>query len=234
MFVFTIFLLLPLISTRTEDLNQNTYILDIENGTLNGIISEDPLIENLDLSSMQIKSITREVFKNLKTLKTLNLRNNSLKALPEFIFSDLNNLEYLSLSENKIISFDKVFVGLDNLKTLNISYLPKSGINPGEFSGLPTNVTIYTFGNKFNYINLLLFENPPLIEENKIEPTGFTENNTNISEENRLDPAIRDLYISTEICIENGIVVNLKEAKELDLHCRRINYIDEDNIVSNQ
>lgn len=226
MFVFSIFLLQSLV-LGIELTNSN--ILDIKNGMLNGIISEDSLIENLDLSSMQIKTIQREAFENLKSLKTLNLRNNSLKALPEFIFSNLINLEHLSLSENEIISLDKVFVGLDNLKTLNISYVPKSSINPGEFFGLPTNVTIYTRGNKINYINLLLFENASLIEENKIESSGSQKNYTNIFN----NPVIRDSNNLTEVCIQNGIVVNTKEAQKLDLHCEKITYVDKDNIVSN-
>ncbi|XP_033220661.1 slit homolog 1 protein-like [Belonocnema kinseyi] len=224
MFVFPIFLLQSLV-VGTEVINSN--ILDIENGMLNRIISEDPLIETLDLSGMQIRSIRREAFNNLKTLKTLNLRNNSLKALPEFIFSNLNNLEYLSLSENEIISLDKVFVGLDNLKALNISYLPKSSINPGEFLGLPTNVTIYIRGNKLNSINLLLFENASLLEENKIEASGSKTNYTNIFNHT----VTRDSYNLTEVCIDNGIVVNIKEAQKVDLHCEKMKFIHKDNLI---
>lgn len=250
MLLFSLIFLLPMM-TRAEEHHQSTYTLDLKNGTLERVIPGQQLIENLDLSNMQIKFIKREAFDELKDLKCLTLRNNLLTSLPEFIFSNLSTLEHLSLAENKINTLDNIFVGLDNLKELNISCNPLRHLRRGQFFGLPNNVNIYTRGNIFWSLSTMLFENPFLKEKDsfvEIEKARFDddweEEEEQIAEARKLDTLEREIFsgskmhvfpketqpqldknILIKLCMEDGIVISLEiidKNEKLDAKCSEV------------
>lgn len=237
--------MLPLAARAAE---QSTYTLEIKNGTLERVIS-DKVIENLDLSNMQIKFIKREAFDDLKDLKYLTLRNNLLTSLPEFVFSNLSTLEHLCLAENKINSLDNIFVGLDNLKELNISCNPLRHLRRGQFFGLPNNVNIYTRGNIFWSLSTMLFENPFLKEKDnlgEIEKARFDDDweEDQLAEARKLDTLEREIFsgskmhvfpketqpqldknIRVKLCMEDGIVISLdiiEKDEKLDSRCTQV------------
>ena len=233
MLYFSLLLLLPLVA-RGEEPSLKPYTLEIENGTLKSIIPREPSIDKLDLSNLQIKFIKREAFDDLKNLKSLILRNNSLTSLPEFIFSNLSSLEYLCLAENKINTLENIFVGLDNLKTLNISCNPLRHLRRGQFFGLPSNINIYTRGNIFWSLSTMLFENPFLKEKENLADLerarfGDDTDEVQVAEARKLDSLDREIFagskmhvfsketdpqldrdIRVKLCMEDGIVISLQ------------------------
>lgn len=233
------FLLLPLVA-RAEEPSLKPYTLEIENGTLRNIIPRESSIEKLDLSNLQIKFIKREAFDDLKNLKSLVLRNNLLTSLPEFVFSNLTSLEYLCLAENKIHTLDNIFVGLDNLKTLNISCNPLRHLRRGQFFGLPSNINIYTRSNIFWSLSTMLFENPFLKEKENLADLerarfGDDPDEVQVAEARKLDFLDREIFagskthvffretdpqldknIRVKLCLEDGIVVSLQMIEKDD------------------
>ena len=230
---FYFLLLLPLVAWADVPI-QNPYTLEIENGTLKSITPGEFPIERLDLSSLQIKYIKREAFDGLKNIKYLSLRNNLITTLPDFIFANLSTLEYLCIAENKINNLDNAFVGLDNLKTLNISYNPLRHLRRGQFFGLPSNIDIYTRGNLFWSLSTMLFENPFLKEKenlSELERARFGDDSDEfqIAEGRKLDFLDREMFtgskmntftketdpqldknIRIKVCMEEGVVLSLE------------------------
>lgn len=124
-------------------------------------------VSDLDLSSMGIRSLERDVFDNLPTLRTLNLANNSLDSLPEFMFSNLTNLEELNLAQNKLLNLQNLFIQLEKLRVLNISYNPVMHLRRGHLFGLTKSTTILTEGNVFWSISTGAFTNSFVKEDEK-------------------------------------------------------------------
>lgn len=79
-------------------------------------------VNNMQLSSCQIKTIEPEAFEGQEnTLKSLNLRNNNISEIPSNTLKALRNLTVLDLSMNKITRVnDNAFAGL-KLVTLKLS-----------------------------------------------------------------------------------------------------------------
>ncbi|XP_033212491.1 slit homolog 1 protein-like [Belonocnema kinseyi] len=239
MLLFSFLLLLPLVA-RAEESSLKPYTLEIENGTLTRIIPREASIEKLDLSNLQIKFIKIEAFDDLKSLKSLVLRNNLLTSLPEFVFSNLTSLEYLCLAENKIHTLENIFIGLDNLKTLNISSNPLRHLRRGQFFGLPSNINIYTRGNIFWSLSTMVFENPFLKEKENLadlERARFGDNpdEVQVAETRKLDSLDREIFaglkthvffretdpqldkdIRIKLCLEDGIVLSLQMIEKDD------------------
>lgn len=78
-------------------------------------------LEILNLAYNFIESIHENVFKSIRTLKTIVLKNNRLKVIPETLFQNMNKLVNIDLSHN-LIEFVPVnaFRG-SNTKNLNLS-----------------------------------------------------------------------------------------------------------------
>lgn len=152
MMLFTV-LLLPLLVSG-EQLLRNTYKLQIDDGILRSIHQERAIEANeLDLSSLGLNGLASDVFDNIPWIKSVNLSNNSLSVLPDFVFSNLTKLEYLSLANNKIHNTKYMFVGLNNLRVLNISHTAIRHIEAGHLFGLTKNTDIITQGNILYSIN---------------------------------------------------------------------------------
>jgi Leucine-rich repeat (LRR) protein len=89
-----------------------------------------PLLENLDLGSCGITTLSPETFHDTLHLKELMLDKNCLKLPIEpdpenNIFSKLHQLSKLDLSGNKITVMNtNIFYGINNLKLLNLSFNP--------------------------------------------------------------------------------------------------------------
>ncbi|XP_031828498.1 leucine-rich repeat and fibronectin type-III domain-containing protein hattifattener [Nomia melanderi] len=79
-------------------------------------------VNNMQLSSCQIKTIEPEAFEGQEnSLKSLNLKNNNISEIPSNTLKALRNLTVLDLSMNKITMVnDNAFVGL-KLVTLKLS-----------------------------------------------------------------------------------------------------------------
>lgn len=148
------------INTVTSEIKRNNYYLNIDNNNKLIGIKTNESINNIDLSGLNIKEISRSVFDDLQNTKSIDLSNNSFAKLPEFIFTNLTKLETLKLSHNYFDKFENNFVGLDNLKTLDISHNPLLHLRRSYFFGLTKNTNIITEGNNFYTLSTDLFENP--------------------------------------------------------------------------
>lgn len=80
-------------------------------------------LSELTMSKNVIFKLDSMTFQNLSGLNHLNLAFNQLVSLPENIFKDLSKMNSLDLSKNRLeaITSPRVFIGLNSLKTLNIS-----------------------------------------------------------------------------------------------------------------
>ena len=125
-------LLLPMVLATESEVKIHNYVLRIKDNTLDSI---EPTghSEELNLAGLGLRHISNHVFDNLTHIKILSLANNSLSVVPQFIFANLTNLEQLSLADNYIQKYKNTFVGLNNLKHLNISNNPKEELRRHKF-----------------------------------------------------------------------------------------------------
>ncbi len=79
-------------------------------------IEKGNLHEELDLSSLELELVPKEIFK-LKELRRLKLDHNPLKTLPRE-FSKLTNLVHLSLNSSQFSELPQVIFELERLDVL--------------------------------------------------------------------------------------------------------------------
>lgn len=109
---------------------------------------------DLDLSGREIIYIEPNAFANCSSVKTLDLSDNVILKPPLGVFSPMANLEHLSLADNDLRTgyLTKVFVGLDKLKSLNITENNMGKIlHSDDFVGLPKSCEIYIGGESPNF-----------------------------------------------------------------------------------
>ncbi|XP_053381250.1 uncharacterized protein LOC123562128 [Mercenaria mercenaria] len=77
----------------------------------------------LDLSYLNLGSVTKEHFQNLVNLREVYLSNNNLTSLDRHLFKELTSLETIDLSWNEITELDnnQVYRQCSGLKTLDLS-----------------------------------------------------------------------------------------------------------------
>lgn len=130
---------------------KNSFLGPTLNTSFSAYIME---VEELDLSSSRIHTITIHVFKYLRNLRKLNLRNNFLRILKFEVFEHLNALEELDLSFNRFeILPDRPFYSLTNLRMLNISFNSLINLKLGlRFQVMERMAMLDFSGNKFQTI----------------------------------------------------------------------------------
>jgi Leucine-rich repeat (LRR) protein len=117
----------------------------------------------------QITRLEPNVFKTLKTLKSLQLVNDSLEGIPENAFFGLNQLEVLNLTNNRITTLKQnMFTPLVNLTKLDVSFnrlifLPKKlfkeNAQLGEISFRGNQ--LHVIGTEFKGIKTFNFDDNP-------------------------------------------------------------------------
>lgn len=136
-------------------------------------------LEILDLREVLALNVSKDAFVNMPNLKTLLLSSNKFSYIPDGVL--LKQLTYLDLSDNSGNAFvssyfslgKNRFVGMTNLKVLNLSYNRINGILNDTFTGLTNltilglkNATIFYLGNdsfaSLRNLKLLNLENNPL------------------------------------------------------------------------
>ncbi|XP_043684735.1 toll-like receptor Tollo [Vespula pensylvanica] len=162
---FFIFIL-PLVAAIPLKSIDKKYDLGIEDGKLKYVKFIEPS-DTVDLSNLGLNTLDRYAFEYITNVKTLNLADNSLRNLPHFIFSNLTKLENLSLARNEIDNVENLFVGLENLNQLDISYNPISHLRQGHLFGLSKSTEILTEGNILWSINTDVFANLFLKKESE-------------------------------------------------------------------
>ncbi|RKU15994.1 hypothetical protein C6501_06055 [Candidatus Poribacteria bacterium] len=79
-------------------------------------------LENLDLHSNSLSSLSVGLFDDLRALKTLDMKENSLRSLPDDVFDELRSLKQLDLKDNDLIDLPVgVFDRLNALESLNLT-----------------------------------------------------------------------------------------------------------------
>ena len=124
MFLTSYLLLIPMIFATEIKYKISNYVIKIEDHYgrhLKGIEFTTRPSKKLNLSGLNLNGIMRNAFKNVNHLKILNLSNNSFNALSVNELVNLTNLEQLYLSNNELGRIDDLFVGLSNLKIVDVS-----------------------------------------------------------------------------------------------------------------
>ena len=216
MFLLSCLLLVPVI--LAEDLViQNKYVVQIRSqsrNTLRNIKVIGHLSKKLNLSSLSLHNIDKNAFENVVHIKILILSNNSLSFLRENTFASLTNLEELYLSYNHISRLERAFVGLNNLKVLDLSNTWVDKLRSGDLFGLTKSCVILLEGNDILTISTELFKNK-LRRYNSFEK----DNTDYYSDENTYDrgPGIRFM-----ICIHDTKLISVEyytEGEELASGC---------------
>lgn len=121
---------------ETIKLNSDLYISEIK--TENKQHHSEPRLprlEKLELRYCCLKSVNRDMFRELSGLKLLDLSFNKLECLLDGVFSDLVNLEEFSIAHNEISRVSEgIFAGLVKLRKLNLDFNPLKSLEPSAFS----------------------------------------------------------------------------------------------------
>lgn len=226
--------LLPLVASASLDSRMiietsSNLILDVYNGILTDIrFVEGSNSTELDLSNSSIRGLEKNTFDNVLDTELLILADNLLTSLPDFVFSNLTKLRNLSLSDNQISNVRNLFIGLENLRLLDISRNPIQHLGRGHLFGLTRSVKILTDGNVFWSISTGVFTNSFLKEE-ELKRLAATMDQGNFMEkseekEKKVDSAERDVEeivvkpeeirtlnkdTRVKICKSDGIVTSL-------------------------
>ncbi|GLH16107.1 Uncharacterized protein GBIM_20473 [Gryllus bimaculatus] len=90
--------------------------------SLEGPLATCSLLESLNLTANNLKSLPDGVFSNMNRLKVLYLAGNGLTNLPQGVFRGLRNLERLRLNGNRLREVRRdLFHGLNELRYLDFS-----------------------------------------------------------------------------------------------------------------
>ena len=162
MFLSSCLLLVPMILATEIEVQNNYYVIKIENETLNTLRSIEVIgdsLEQLNLYDLSLNRIADFAFDNVGHIKILNLSNNSLRWLWENTFTNLMNLEQLYLPYNKIFSLRRPFAVLSNLKVLDLSNNLITHLRASDFYGLTKSCVIALRGDAIFGMSTELFKN---------------------------------------------------------------------------
>uniref|UniRef100_T1GHD9 Uncharacterized protein n=1 Tax=Megaselia scalaris TaxID=36166 RepID=T1GHD9_MEGSC len=134
-----------LTSLKILNLSRNANI-----SSINYSVFKDTQLQNLNMSSVNLKNLNKLGSKNLTIL---DLSQNSISLIPEDTFEDLENLELLNLGNNKISELQtNVFSSLKKLTKLILNCNVICDIPKGIFKDLSNLVTLDLSYNSLEYI----------------------------------------------------------------------------------
>ena len=117
----------------------NNHLQNIPDNTFKSLVN----LLTLDLSYNTLSSIHNNGFRGLSKLTHLDLSVNELNALTYPPFQHLDSLQALDLSRNHLNSLNATFVGLKELRTLNLSGNNLTSIASGTFDGIKNLQILY-------------------------------------------------------------------------------------------
>ena len=128
------------------------------------------------LNLRKIKFLEDGLFKNLNKLEVINLSRNEIDAIKQH-FIGLRNLKELQLSYNKISGCltDQMLNGLLNLTKIDLSYNLINKLNDKIFNGLVNLKSIDLSHNQIETIDLAAFKNLSDLEELNLDMNKLCE-----------------------------------------------------------
>lgn len=222
----------PHIKEKINDLKQNTFNVQLQNGRIKEIPHKLKIckkLKYLDLFGNSI-SIIPDWFYEFKNLENLSLKSNNFKQLPIIIFT-IENLNSLNLSENQINKItDHYFSSLMCIEKVDLSYNNISFISNDRISYSKCRI-LNLKGNKLENFPI------PISDCHNLEKLDLSENS--ISE---IDD---DIFENLENLVELNLSFNnltylptsigkLKKLKRLILSGNKINHLPKEfeNLVS--
>ena len=163
MFLWRCLLLFPMIIAVEVGVQINNYVINMsymdETFILESVKFIEAPSEKLNLTGLRLGKINDNAFENVMNIKVLDLSNNSFFRLSENTFTNLTNLENLYLSHNKLSRLGKLFVGLSNLKFLDLSRTMIKSLESSDFFGLTKSCVILLRNTTIANISNGVFEN---------------------------------------------------------------------------
>ncbi|XP_030753584.1 protein artichoke isoform X2 [Sitophilus oryzae] len=134
------------------------FLKKLEDGTLRGLsklealdLMENGLIHlgtyvfrdtsdlrDLNLGNNRLELINPELFHSITHLKRLNLTQNLINEILPGTMDKNNELQMIDVSSNKLVRLPSAFMGLKNLRILNINYNRLNSIDPEILGSLPS------------------------------------------------------------------------------------------------
>ncbi|PSN55582.1 hypothetical protein C0J52_12115 [Blattella germanica] len=107
------------------------------------------LVKNLKINGSRIHTLEEGVFSNMPYLEVLNLKHNLLERINCYVFANLTLLTDLNLSFNKLKFIDKdSFMDLIKLQTLHLDVNELSTLDDGLFNNLVELRVLFLSNNK--------------------------------------------------------------------------------------
>ena len=206
MFLSRCLLLFPMILAVKIGVQVNNYFITIniaDTYTLESVDFIEACSEELDLSGFSLGKINENAFENGSNIKFLDLSNNLLIEFSEDTFANLTNLEHLYLSDNKLSRLGKLFVGLSNLKVLDLSKTMLGSLEASDFFGLTESCVILLRNTTIATISTRLFE------KKLSRQSYFDQDDTHDSNRNTQDSRSR-----IKICIKDHNLISVEHYTE--------------------
>ncbi|CAO1298801.1 unnamed protein product [Diamesa serratosioi] len=168
--------------------------------------SSVPLLQELDLSYIEISDIPEETFHPLRNLMNLKLAGNLFKTIPKALKYAIN-VNFLTLDENPLGDMNELnpMPTMKKLETLSLTYIaPMKMIGKGAISGMESLKTLHLCNNHhLEYIHPDAFTFP---EKDNTERLQW--------------PPVRSLFLQSNnlTAIDSNMFVNWNEMKEIHIH----------------
>ncbi len=183
---------------------------------IRAVLKQGAVLQQLNLTSNQLKYLSSEMFLNLTQLQVLSLSNNPLISLSDNLFISLSNLLELYINEALLTNVtEKSFAGLSRLQTLELAANQLMILVDWVFSDL---VNLRVLNLKSNQLNNL---GDKVLSGLNLDYLDLSFNRLN----NLTDEVFSDLRAmkvlnlrrNTLVRLSDKVFFNLDELEELDL-----------------
>jgi Leucine-rich repeat (LRR) protein len=151
-----------------------------------------PDLEYLTISSVELDTVQRKDFNNLKKLKALDISHNNLKEIKSELFGDLKELIILDLSHNKIKNIDSAaFTQLEKIKEIRLN------------DNLLESLDYHFFKNNLNLYKVFIQQNRIILINTELMKYFIT----------------KEVYLKGNECIDEDILPSNAKLIDPDVTC---------------
>uniref|UniRef100_A0A452GRU8 LRRCT domain-containing protein n=1 Tax=Gopherus agassizii TaxID=38772 RepID=A0A452GRU8_9SAUR len=164
----------PSLSNFPTGFPEETLMISVEFTNLSSIgpdaLQKLPKLQELHLSSNQLRSIPGSLFRDLPALRVLDLTNNLLEDLPPEIINSYSPLQHLVLNGNRLAALEPAwFQTLGQLEWLDVSNNRLQALPPNCFQNLSSLKSLDLSNNHLDRLAPELLAGLPSLERLNLE-----------------------------------------------------------------